>query len=95
MEFVRLVSISDEDNYYWNGQKYLAAGLYVRKNCRENGKDVISIILSSSNKFTLRYEHEVRYSLETELDHIKSYIFDRIPEDVTMDWLLEHSFFVG
>lgn len=86
------VAVSDPENWYQ--QDSVTIHLYVSAPFRHKVQVKISVL--SIDDFAAAYYQEIdekyQLSIKSMYDHMKHWIYDRIPDKISLDWLYEHGF---
>lgn len=82
------------DPWCWYERDTVDVTLYVRASW--NGKVAIIIMVSSIDDFSVSYtcECESKYKtvIESMYEHLKKYMYDRMPDEISVEWLYEHGY---
>ena len=95
MDFKRLTkTVKVTDPECWYGRDTVDVSLVVTPVV--NGTVAVRIVVSSIDDFMVAYEREC-YALHEDAvkwkyDHLKRWMYDKIPEEINLDWLYEHGY---
>lgn len=89
---VKIVKVSDPENWYQ--QNEVEVGLYVTPSY--HGKVYVRIFVDTIDDFAVSLDCEVEEAYTDEIkwiyNHYETFIFDRMPEVVSLEWFYEHGF---
>ena len=89
---VKIVKVSDPENWYQ--QNEVEVGLYVTP--PYHGKVYVRIFVDTIDDFAVSLNCEVGETNTDEIkwiyNHYETFIFDRMPEVVSLEWFYEHGF---
>lgn len=92
VQLTKTVKVSDPENWY--RQNTVDVSLYVTKPW-EN-KTVVRIFIFTIDDFAVSLDYEVESKYEAQIksvyNHFKKWIYDRMPEEISLAWLYEHGF---
>lgn len=89
---VKIVKVSDPENWYQ--QNEVEVGLYVT--LPYHGRVWVRVFVSTIDDFAVSLDCEVGETNTNEIkwiyNHYETFIFDRMPEVVSLEWFYEHGF---
>ena len=89
---VKIVKVSDPE--CWYGQNEVEVSLHVTMSYK--GKVWVRLFVDTIDDFAVSLDCEVEESYTDEIkwiyNHYKTFIFDRMPEVVSLEWFYEHGF---
>lgn len=88
----KTVKVSDPD--MWYQQNEVDVSLYVSPPYK--GTVQVKILVSSIDDFAVAYIQECneKYTdyIKSLYNHMKEWMYDRMPEEISVDWLYEHGY---
>lgn len=89
---VKTVKVSDPENFYQ--QDTVEVALYITPPYKGNAKVRVLIITIDDKAFALETDVSAQYRdyINSIYDHYKTWIYDRMPEEISLAWLFEHGF---
>lgn len=91
-KMIKIVKVSDPE--CWYNQDTVEVGLYVTP--PYNGKVVVRVFVDTIDDFAVSLDYEIGETYTDAIkwvyNHYKTFIFERIPETVSLDWFYEHGF---
>jgi hypothetical protein len=95
MEFERLtktVRVADSENWY--NQDTVDVSLFVTPPYL--GITTVRILITTIDDFMVAYDHEcyTQYgeSIKWIYNHMKQWMYDKMPEEISLGWLYEHGY---
>ena len=89
----RTVRVSDP--WHWYDENTVVVSMGVTPPSK-NGEVDIYVSVSSIDDFSVsrRIEENIKYeaSVQCYYDHFKKYLFDRMPDEISVEWLYEHGY---
>ena len=89
---IKTVKVSDPENFYQ--QDTVEVCLYITPPYKGNTKVRVLIITIDDKSFALETEVGAQYRdyINSIHDHYKTWVYDRMPEEISLVWLFEHGF---
>lgn len=89
---VKIVKVSDPENWY--NQNEVEVSLYVTP--PYHGTVWVRVFVDTIDDFAVSLDHEIgedyTEAIKWVYNHYETFIFDRIPEVVSLEWFYEHGF---
>lgn len=89
---IKTVRVSDPENFYQ--QNTVEVALYITPPYEDRMVVRVLVITIDDKAFALETEVHSRYKDEINFiyDHYKKWIYDKMPEEISLEWLYEHGF---
>jgi hypothetical protein len=89
---IKTVKVSDPENFYQ--QDTVEVALYITPQYKGETKVRVQIITIDDKSWALETEVGAQYRdyINSIYDHYKTWIYDRMPEEISLVWLFEHGF---
>ena len=88
----KTVAVTDPDNWY--GQDTVTVSLFITPPFR--GRVAIRILIRSIDDFAVLYDIEKyennKDGIKWAYNHLKEWLYDRMPDKISLDWLYEHGY---
>lgn len=95
MEFERLtklVYVTDKENWY--GKDMVKVSLFVTPPYKE--KVLVRIFIETIDDFAVTYDYECEEKYADQIkwayNHIKTWMYDKMPKKINLGWLYEHGY---
>ena len=92
VQLIKTVKVTDPENWY--RQPTVDVSLYVTRSW--DNKTIVRVFVFTIDDFavSLDYECESKYEdqIKSVYNHYKKWIYDRMPEEVSLAWFYEHGF---
>ena len=89
---IKIVKVSDPENWY--NQNEVEVGLYVTP--PYHGSVLVRVFVETIDDFAVSLDYKVGETctegIQWVYNHYKTFIFDRIPDVVSLEWFYEHGF---
>ena len=90
LDLRKTVTVAPDEVDLWYGRDTVEVHMFI---CRYANPEEVVVAVLSIDDFAMFYRFPIEYwNEERTVEFVKKYVYDRIPEGVTMDWLFEHSF---
>lgn len=90
----KTVRVSDPENWY--ERDTVDVWLYVTS--PYENKVRVRVLIMTVDDFSVGYDWECdadnKGAIESAYNHLKEYMYDRMPEEISLDWLYEHGYLV-
>ena len=95
MEFERLTkTVKVKDKECWYGQDEVKVSLYVTP--PYEGNVVVRIFIDTIDDFAVSYDYECEYKYTDQIkwayNHLKTWMYDKMPNKISLGWLYEHGY---
>lgn len=89
---IKAVKVSDPENFY--NQDTIEVGIYVTEPWREKVIVRVFIYTIDDKAWAIEQEINVKYKEQIKFvyNHYKKWIYDKMPEEISLVWLYEHGF---
>lgn len=89
---VKTVKVSDPENFYQ--QDTIEVGIYITEPWLGKVTVRVFIYTIDDKAWALEQEIEAKYEAHIKFvyDHYKKWIYDKMPEEISLVWLYEHGF---
>lgn len=88
----KIVRVSDPEDWY--GENTVKVSLFVTPPFKN--KVSVRILVESIDDFMMCYEYECEAKHEDHIkfmyNHLKEWMYDRIPKEIDLGWLYEHGY---
>jgi hypothetical protein len=95
MDFERLtktVRVSDPE--HWYNQEHVTVSLFVTPPFR--GIVTVRILIATIDDFMVSYDHpcyaQYSESIKWVYNHLKTWMYDEMPDEISLDWLFKHGY---
>lgn len=95
MDFERLtklVYVTDKENWY--GKDMVKVSLFVTPPYKE--KVIVRIFIETIDDFAVTYDYECEEKYTDQIkwayNHIKTWMYDKMPKKINLGWLYEHGY---
>ena len=89
---IKTVKVSDPENFY--RQDTVEVALYITPPWE--GRSVVRVLIITIDDKAFALETEVHSQYKDQIkfiyDHYKTWIYDKMPEEISLAWLFEHGF---
>lgn len=89
---IKTVKVSDPENFYQ--QDTIEVGIYITEPWQEKVSVRVFIYTVDDRAWALEQEIDAKYKEQIKFvyDHYKKWIYDKMPEEISLVWLYEHGF---
>ena len=89
---IKTVKVSDTENFYQ--QDTVEVGIYITEPWLDKVQGRVFIYTIDDKAWALEQEIEAKYKDQIKFvyDHYKKWIYDKMPEEISLVWLYEHGF---
>lgn len=92
-ELEKTVRVTDPYNWYDEDTVYVSLHVFSPR----DGWTKIRVSVLSIDDFAVFYDYDCESKYEDQINgmynHIKEYMFDKMPNKISLEWLYEHGFF--
>ena len=90
-ELSKVVKVSDPE--YWYGRDEVTVRLFICPECE--GNILVRLFVESIDDFAMEYSRDCYGSEHAKHTYklMKENMFDKLPEEISYSWLLEHGYF--